>query len=271
MDLSIIIVNYFSREKLAACLRSIAQATLRGLTYEIILVENNSGEDLNYFLSSADNIKLIQSPRNLGMGGGNNLGIEAAQGEYILILNPDTLIKPGSIETLVTYLKNNPSVGIVGPKLLNPDGSLQYSCRRFPNFFLPLLRRTSLGKYFAANRDNFQMADWDHNSIAEVDWLMGSSLLFRKKIVLLDGQIWQPRFDERYFMYFEDIDLCKTAHSLGLKVIYHPEAVLIHDHARQSAKYPWYQAVIRDALARQHIISWLKYFLKWLGKNKKSS
>ncbi|MFZ4632260.1 MAG: glycosyltransferase [Patescibacteria group bacterium] len=263
MDLSIIIVNYKNKNKLEVCLDSILKAEIRDISYEIIIVENNSGEDLNSLLKLSENIKLILSEKNLGMGGGNNLGIKASQGEYILILNPDTNIQGKAIEVLFKYLKNNSEVGVVGPKLLNPDSSLQYSCSRFPSFFMPILRRTFLGKYFKLDRDKFQMREFSHNEIISVDWLMGSALMFKKKLTLSDGKIYEPNFDERYFMYFEDTDLCHTFLANGFKVIYNPEAVLIHDHARESAKYPWYKAIFRDPLAREHINSWIKYFLKW--------
>lgn len=263
MELSVIIVNYKSQEKLTACVKSLITQETVGLNYEIILVENNSGEDLSSLLSLSPRLKLVISPKNLGMGGGNNLGLEAASGEYALILNPDTLIQGAAVETLLNYLKTHPEVGIVGPKLLNPDGSLQYSCARFPRFFTPLLRRTFLGDYFAASRDRFQMIDFDHETVKEVDWLMGSALMFKRKLTCADGSIWEPKFDKLYFMYFEDTDLCRTAWRQGFKVVYHPGAILIHDHARQSAKYPWYLAVFLDPLAWRHIGSWLKYFLKW--------
>ncbi|MFA5130935.1 MAG: glycosyltransferase [Patescibacteria group bacterium] len=263
MDLSIVIVNYRSRKKLEVCLASIFQADNKNLNYEIILVENNSGEDLSDLVSGRANLRLIVSAKNLGMGGGNNLGIEAARGEYIFILNPDTIIQNGAIATLFNYLKNNPGVGIVGPKLMNTDGSLQYSCSRFPKVYMPILRRTFFGKYFAVLRDHYQMMEFDHNSIKEVDWLMGSALMFKKKLSLADGTFWEPRFDEFFFMYFEDTDLCRTAGQKGFKVVYNSEAVLTHDHARQSAKYPWYLAIFLDRLAWRHINSWIKYFYKW--------
>jgi len=263
MDLSIIIVNYKSKQKLETCLDSIFKAGTQDFNFEVVLVENNSGEDIGYLARSHSNVRLLISEKNLGMGGGNNLGIEAAKGEYVLILNPDTVIKDNALGVLLAYLKNNRDVAIVGPKLLNPDNSLQYSCSRFPKVYTPILRRTFLGKYFAVDRDHFQMMDFDHNSIKEVDWLMGSALMFSKKITLGNGKIWEPRFDELYFMYFEDTDLCRTAWRKGLKVIYHPGALMIHDHARQSAKYPWYKAIFLDRLAQRHIGSWIKYFIKW--------
>jgi len=263
MDLSIIIVNYKSKQKLDVCLDSIRNSDLGGFSYEIIVIENNSGDDLSYLKNNYPSLKLIVSSKNLGMGGGNNLGIKEAMGEYVLILNPDTFLKPESIAILLNYLKDNQGVGLVGPKLLYPDGSLQLSCSRFPSFFIPILRRTFLGDYFKKTRDRFTMSDANHNLIQPVDWLMGSCLLFRKKIITPTGKEFYPQFDERYFMYFEDTDLCKTIINNGSKVVYNPEAIVIHDHARESAKNPWYIAILKDKITWIHISSWLKYFIKW--------
>ncbi len=262
MDLSIIIVNYYSQAKLKNCLAALRAAPPVVISWEIIVVDNASGDDLG-FLAERPEIRLVRSPKNRGMGGGNNLGIEAARGRKVLILNPDTIIKGLAINTLYDYLENNPSVGIIGPKLVYPDGTLQSSCARFPSFFMPVLRRTFLGDYFADSRDSFMMNDFDHNSVRAVDWLMGSCLMFRKETIGPKGKTWRPRFDERYFMYFEDTDLCRTAWRNGLKVIYHPEVAVIHDHQRESAKNPWYVALFQDKITWIHIGSWLKYFSKW--------
>jgi GT2 family glycosyltransferase len=263
MDISIIIVNYKSQEKLKNCLQSIKKDDLSGLEYEIIIVENDSGDDLSDILTDSQEIKLIISQSNLGMGGGNNLGIKAASGDYILILNPDTVLKPKTIKVLFDYLRRHHDVGLVGPKLLYPNGSLQLSCARFPNFFVPILRRTFLGDYFKKIRDRFTMSEFDHSHIREVDWLMGSCLMFKKRIKLSSKKEFCPIFDERYFMYFEDTDLARTFRIKGLKVVYNPEAIVIHNHTRQSAKNPWYIAIFKDKLTWIHISSWFKYFIKW--------
>ena len=128
---------------------------------------------------------------------------------------------------------------------------------------MPVLRRTFLGNFFKASRDRFTMNDFDHNSIQAVDWLMGSCLMFKREINLKTGEIFKPRFDERYFMYFEDTDLGRQMAARDLKVIYNPEAVVIHDHQRESAKHAWYIAIFHDRLTWIHIFSWFKYFLKW--------
>jgi len=270
MDLSIIIVNYKSRPKLLTCLESLAAFLPAELKREIIVVENDSGDDLSDLNVKYPGLKLILSARNLGMGGGNNLGLNIASGDYILILNPDTVIKSSAVSILLDYLKSYPEVGLVGPKLLYPDGSLQYSCSKFPSFFMPILRRTFLGDYFASRRDSFMMAGFNHREIKEVDWLMGSCLMFKRQLKLPDGSVFSPRFDERYFMYFEDIDICRTIRANGFKVVYNPQAVVIHDHQRESAKHPWYIALFCDKITWIHIASWLKYFKKWGFKPRRS-
>ncbi len=263
MDLSIIIVNYKSKVKLINCLNSICLSDLGNLKYEIIVVDNNSGDNFDDFLSLFPEVKVLISKVNLGMGGGNNIGIDKASGEYILILNPDTIIKDKAIFTLWNYFKNNKGIGVIGPKLLYPDGQLQYSCSRFPRFYMPVLRRTFLGDFFPKLRDDFQMINFNHNLVSEVDWLMGSCLMFKKRISLTSGTFFEPRFDSRYFMYCEDMDFCREILTKNLKVVYNPESIVIHDHARESAKNSWYLAIFLDKLARQHIYSWLKYFIKW--------
>ena len=255
MNISVIIVNYKSKDKTQKCLESIYNSDLAGLNFETILVDNASGDNLDEFKSRYQNLQVIYSSQNLGMGGGNNLGLKEAQGEFILILNPDTLVTSAAIKILYDYIKNNPDVFVVGPKLLNPDDSLQYSCSRFPKIYTPILRRTFLGDYFKTSRDGFMMTDFDHDEVRAVDWLMGSCLLVRR-------ENWEG-FDERFFMYFEDIDLCKRVKAIGKRVVYNPAAIVVHDHQRQSARYPWYSAPFKDSLAREHIKSWFKYFWKW--------
>lgn len=253
MDISIIIVNYKSKDKLTTCLNSISQADLAGLNYEVIVVENNSGDDLSDL--SYPNLKVVISPDNLGMGGGNNLGLKNSTGEFILISNPDIIFEMDTIKKLYQYFKNDKTIGLIGPKLINPDGSLQDSCVRFPKFYIPLLRRTAIGSFFPATLDYYLMRQIDHNQIQKVDWLLGACFMVRRPKTNL--------FDERYFMYFEDVDLCRQIKNSGGEVVYYPLVSVIHDHIRASAKMAWYKALLFDPLAREHLKSAFKYFYKW--------
>jgi GT2 family glycosyltransferase len=251
IDVSVIIVNYKSKVKLLSCLRSLEKTNWYNLSHETIVVDNASGDDLR----DLKNVTIINSPINLGMGGGNNLGISNSRGEYVLILNPDTYVSSESVYLMWQHLKSHDEIGVLAPKLLNSDRTLQWSCFKFPTWYMPILRRTFLGNYFAQQRDNFTMEFISHDKTMEVDWLLGSCLFIPRKVF--------PGFDDRYFMYFEDIDLCRQIKFRGKEVVYFPETEVIHDHARQSANFPWYIAPLKDRLAREHIKSWVKYFIKW--------
>ena len=260
MDVSIIIVNYRSREKTLACLRSLREENFEGISHETIVVDNGSEDES---LESAvrevcPEAIVVASEKNLGMGAGNNLGFQRASGEFLLILNPDTLVRRGTVGVLFQFLRDREDVGIAGPKLLNPDGSLQYSCLRFPKFWTPILRRTFLGRFAAPHLARYLMADFDHENTRDVDWMIGSCLMIRADFFRKAGG-----FDERFFMYFEDTDLCRRAWRAGYRVVYFPEAVVTHDHARGSARERWYVAPFTSRLAREHIRSWMQYFLKW--------
>lgn len=260
MDLSIIIVNYKSQEKLKNCLQSIYDSNLGNLKWEIIVLENNSGDDLREITKNSNNLKLVTSHKNLGMGGGNNLGIKHSSGDFILISNPDIVFKKDCILNLFDYIKNNSNTSLVGPQLLYPDGSLQYSSAKFPKIYLPLLRRTFLGRFFPQYLNNYFLKSDSYDKIREVDWLLGACFIVRRDEFFLSAN---KLFDERFFMYFEDVDLCRRIKEGNRKVIYLPTAIAIHNHTRASARFKWYLAIFKDKLAKEHIKSWWRYFLKW--------
>lgn len=263
MDLSIIIVNYKSTKKTLVCLESIYNSKLDNLSYEVLVVDNDSKDGVETDVKSKyPQVKFIQSGKNLGMGQGNNLGINHSRGNVLVCLNADTILKPNCILTLYDYIMRHSEVGIVAPKLLNTDGTLQYSCFREYNLFTPLYRRTFLGRFNKKHLDRFLMKDFDHNAIREVAWVMGSCLVARKEVINKVGM-----FDDAFFMYFEDTDLCRRMRARGYKVMYNPNAELVHDHGRGSAKEKWYIAPFKSKLAREHIKSWIKYFIKWRKNN----
>ena len=256
MDVSIIIVNYRSREKTRGCLLSVSESNLSGIASEIIVVDNSEEPDFDEsFRREFPNISFVFGGGNVGMGQGNNSGAAIATGEFFLILNPDTIVRRDAIRTLFSLLKDREDIGIVGPKLRNPDGTLQYSCLRFPRFWTPIFRRTFLGRCATRHLGRYLMTDFDHESTRDVDWMIGSCLMIRADFYRSSGG-----FDERFFMYFEDTDLCRRAWRAGLRVVYCPEAEVIHDHARGSARARWFVAPFTSRLAREHIRSWMRYF-----------
>ncbi|NTW22057.1 glycosyltransferase family 2 protein [Candidatus Falkowbacteria bacterium] len=262
MDLSIIIVNYNTRDKTLACLASLARADFFGLEKEVILVDNDSSEPIEQDAKRAlEGLVFIKNSANVGMGAGNNVGIRQSRGEFVLVLNPDTEVEPKAIATMVYYLRQNPGTGLVGPELVYPDGTPQDSCYRYPNLVLPLVRRTFLGGFAKDYLDYYLLKNLDLKKPQAVDWIMGSCLLIRRKVLDQVGL-----FDERFFMYFEDTDLCRRINLAGFKVVYLPSARVVHHHSRASAKKHWLVALFANKMSRVHLCSLLKYSLKWKFK-----
>lgn len=259
MDLSIIILNYKTRGLLKECLKGIKLIQPK-FDYEVIVVDNGSGDGTPAMIAEYfPDVRFIETGKNLGYAKGNNLGIKVARGRYIMIMNPDIVLFSGVLERLVQFMDSHPEVGVVGPKLLNPDKSLQFSCYRFPDFWIPVVRRTPLWKLgrFQKKLNNYFMTDWDHQTTKPVDWLLGGCLLIRKKALEQIGFL-----DERYFAYFDDVDLCRSMWQKGWQAVYYPEVSVVHFHRRESAEGPWWLGIFRKA-TRIHIKSWLKFFWKW--------
>jgi len=253
MVLSIIVVSYNTREFICSCLNSIKKC-LDGLTYEIIVVDNHSVDGSCQLIhEDFPDLLLMENRENLGFAKAVNRGYKKTGGKYLLILNPDVEILPGSIDKMIHFLEEYPETGLLLPKLLNPDGSLQFSCRTFYNFLILLFRRTPLGKVFPNHRiiRKHLMMDWDHREPREVDWGLGACMLLRKEA--LGGQ---DIFDGRFFLYFEDVDLCLRLKKEGWKVVYYPEAVMIHSHWRHSARGVFNRA------KWEHLKSLIKFYLK---------
>jgi len=259
MDLSIIVLNYRTKGLLKECLKGIKLVQPK-LDYEIIVVDNASGDGTPVMMrENFPDIRFIASDKNLGYAKGNNLGIKAAYGRYIMIMNPDIVMFHGVLEKLVEFMDNHSDVGVIGPKLLNPDKSLQYSCYRFPDFWTPIYRRTPFGYFRFAKKklDDYFMKDFDHASPREVDWLLGGCLLIRRKALEDVGFL-----DERYFAYFDDVDLCRSMWEKKWKVVYYPLVSVVHFHRRESAEGYWWSGFFKK-VTRVHLASWIKYFRKW--------
>ncbi|MER3475134.1 MAG: glycosyltransferase family 2 protein [Armatimonadota bacterium] len=233
-DVSVIIVNWNTRDELRECLRSLHPSLHPDVQAEIIVVDNASWDDSVAMVKREfPEVKLIENRLNEGFGKAHNRAAQVAQGRYLLLLNSDARAHPGALKQLVDYADAHPDVGIIAPKVLNPDGSLQYSCRRFPVYEAGLFRNTLLGRLFPQNRfvRDYLMTDFDHAHTMEVDWVSGCAMMIRR-------ETWHQLggFDEQFFMYCEDVDLCWRAHEAGWKVVYHPDAVVTHAIGRSTDK-----------------------------------
>jgi len=224
-ELSIIIVSWNVKELLKGCLQSIFKFQ-NNLALEVIVVDNASSDStVEMIKKEFPNVKVIANTNNLGFAAANNQGIKESTGEYLLILNPDTKIIKDSLKKMLDFIKQNNQVGIAGFKHVNPDFTLQPSVRRFPNFWPLFFILTKIYKIFPklpAVEDYFAK-DLDYKIPQPVDQVAGSCMLIRKKVLEQIGL-----FDEKFFIWFEEVDLCKRAKSAGLEVWYTPIAEIIH-------------------------------------------
>lgn len=260
MDISIVILNYKTRGLLKQCLKGILLQRLP-FRYEIIVVDNNSGDGTDEMMRSEfRDVRFLQAGTNGGFAAGSNLGIRAASGRYLLVLNPDIAVLGNAIERMYHFMDANQKVGLCAPKLLNPDGSVQTSCREFPSILTILLRRSPLGSLPWAKKRlrKFLMLDWDHATNTPVDWVLGACMMVRRTALEKVGLM-----DERFFLYFEDVDWCRRFWQEGFPVYYlGAEAELVHYHQRLSAVNPGLTGFLSYP-TRVHMMSGIKYFSKY--------
>ena len=228
MDVSIIIINYNTFQLTSECIRSVIAFT-KEISYEIILVDNASTEcDADIFREKFPEIILVKSQKNGGFAYGNNLGIERASGKFILLLNSDTILTEESISKTVEYASKNPNAGVIGCRMIFPDGDIQYTARRFRSIqwelldlfrFIPMLNpyksraKLMLGKYFR------------HDENINCDWVNGAFFLFPKKIL---SRLPGNKLDDRFFMYGEDHLWCAQIKKLGYNILFFAGTTIIH-------------------------------------------
>jgi hypothetical protein len=218
---SIIIVTFNCKNMVAALLDCFTESI-----YEIIVVDNNSIDGtVEYLTKICKDEKVIRLPKNVGFGAANNIGASIGKGEYLLFLNPDILLPESAIQGMCEYLSNNINVAVVGCKLKNNDGSLQLSCHREPTLLKNIHSRLRLEKIFSGNYIGgyYNYSYWDHNEIKEVDYVCGAAFMIRK-----NDFINNKGFDEKYFLYCEEVDLCKRLRKKGRKIIYLPYIEMTH-------------------------------------------
>lgn len=235
-DLTVVIVNYNALTHVRRCLDSLIAGTA-GVDWEAIVVDNASRErGIERLRADYPQVRVVRRMVNGGFAVGANVGLRAMRAEAALLLNPDTVVQPGAAAALLSYARAHPDVGMVGPRIENPDGSLQLSCRAFPSLWTGLFNRYSLLTRLAPrNRYSsaYLMTDTDHTVTRDVDWLSGAALLIPRRTVERVGL-----FDERYFFAIEDVDYCRRVHDAGLRVVYHPAAVVTHRIGASSATMP---------------------------------
>lgn len=226
--LTICIVTYNSSKFIRKCLSNI-----KG--WKIIIIDNNSTDNTLKIIKKY-NVEIIENKKNLGYGKAANIGIKRAKTKYVLLINPDVYIDHNNIKKMLKYMERHPECDILGPKLLDINKNIDFSCRRFPTFLALFGNRTGL---FKNQTDKYLMKDFNHNEILRVDWIIGGCMMFKRKYL----------FDERYFLYFEDTDFC-----MNKRAYYNPECEAIHLCQRESKKK------IKPFL--WHVSSYIKFLFK---------
>lgn len=234
MDLSIIIVNYNTAQLIDNAIQSVKE-NVRGLDYEIIVVDNNSSDNsVELIARKYPEITLIPNNFNAGFTKANNQGYEVSKGKAILLLNPDTKVIGEAINLMYTRLSAEDNIGIVGPKLFYPSGNLQYSCRPFPDLGIQLLQSLFLPNILPKSPvfGRYKMSWWDHNADRDVDWVSGACLMIKRELVENYGLL-----DEGFFMYCEEVDLCYRVKEHGFRVVYIHGAEVIHYEGESSKQF----------------------------------
>ncbi|GAX59194.1 glycosyl transferase [Candidatus Scalindua japonica] len=231
-DLTISIVNYNSKEHILKCIESI-YAHGEGIDIDVYVVDNNSTDgSVDDIKKNYPDVKLIMNNENRGFGDANNQVLKRFNSRYCLITNPDIIILSGTLQELVKFMDANKDAGAVGCKVLNPDRSLQYSCRRYPSFIMSISRGLLIDSIFPNNKiiKKYLMMDSEHDKVMPVEWLTGCCLMVRHETIKEVGT-----FDKNFFMYFEDVDICRRINK-NWKVYYLPDVQMIHGYQSNSRR-----------------------------------
>jgi N-acetylglucosaminyl-diphospho-decaprenol L-rhamnosyltransferase len=228
-DLSIVIVSWNVRALLADCLESIR--TGDGLSVEVIVVDSDSGDGTPDMVRDRfPAVQLVEPGSNVGFTKGNNIGIQASQGRFVLLLNPDTRVLGGALEKMVGYMDDHEKDGALGPQLLNDDMTVQSSRRRFPTLKTAFFESTWLQPYAPRKvLDDYYMRDHQDDRISPVDWVQGAALLVRREVIEQVGPM-----DEGFFMYSEELDWQRRIKAAGWEIVYYPEAQIVHYGGKSS-------------------------------------
>lgn len=257
---SIIIVNYNTKKFIISCLRSIEKYASKEA--EIIVVDNASVDgsvrEIKNFTLHHSPFTLIENRENMGFAKAVNQGIKASTGDYLFILNPDTKLTTGVIDQLLEFTLDNSNVGVVAPRLLNHDGSIQESCYHEPTFW------GAIKEYFLNIKGSFTKYALKSDHPVQVDAVVGAAMFIPRQVVNKTGM-----FSEKYFMYFEDLDYCRRVRLTGLQVYYLPTARIFHEHGAVTKTVPQ-QAItwlVESSKIYHGIIKhYLLNFILWLGQ-----
>ena len=263
-DVSVIIVSYNTRELLRECIESILCEQGDGLAVEVIVVDNASADGSAAMVAEQfPQVRLIANPDNRGFGAACNQGLEIAQGRYALILNADIRAQPGALQRLVAFMDAHPDAAVCGGQLRYPDGRIQPSCARDLTLWWVFCEQSMLAKLFPRTRlfGGYWRTHWDFSATIETEQVMGACMMLRRPF---------PRFDEDYFLYCEDTDLCYRVRQAGGKIYYVHDAVFVHylgaSGGPQRAQMVIYYNRGKERYFRKFHGAWQARVCRWLNK-----
>lgn len=263
--LSLIILNYCQKDFCERCLQSIFESEIQ-VPFEVILIDNASPTRCGKELQKkwGEKVKVVLNDENLGFGRAHNAVLDIIEGEYTVLVNPDTEVEKDTIQKLYEYIKSHHEAGIVAPQLYYPSGAIQDSYRRFPTPLKMLIKRTFWKKIFKKTMSDYMLKDFDTNTTQTVDWVVGAFLIIKTELFQTIGG-----FDDRYFLFLEDTDLCREVWKRGKEVVYYPKTKALHNDERLSGGN--LLTALKKKSFRYHIASAIKYFLKWGLKTPQSA
>ena len=272
VEISAIIVSYNGRRFLPNCLSTL-EDNLHLLSHEILLVDNGSTDDsVSFVQSSFPDVIVVENDSNLGFARAVNIGIKKASGEYLYILNQDLRFHAGATERLLARLKSDPQIGMIGPKYVGFDGKLQWSARAFPTYRHIIYEALLLSRLFPRHREfsSWRMGWFDHEHEMEVDQPMGSAMLIPRDVVDKVGS-----FDEKFPIFFNDVDYCRRMRDAGYVLLYFPDAVVEHFRGASTGRRPigmkieslfsMYRYIRKYARPREWPLLWLCGLLLLIG------
>ena len=262
VDVSIVIVSFNTKDLTRQCLEHV-QKHAAAVRHEVLVVDNASGDgSADMVAAEFPRVHLVRSNENKGFAGGNNPAMKIARGRYILLLNSDAFLAEGVLEKTIDYMDDHPRIGVLGCRLTDPDGTLQPSARMLPGPLNKILHITGLAARFSKSKF-FGRVDytwWDHSEPRTVGWVVGAYFLIRRETMENIGVL-----DERYFLYFEEIDYCLTARRAGWEVVFYPHAEIVHIGGQSTIKVPGKISAKGRQMVSIRLTSEFRYYRKMYG------
>lgn len=256
---TVLVLNTREPLNTVRCVQALQKQTMAA-KLEILVIDNHSNDDsigiLRNRLAQFKNVRVLESNKNAGFGGGYAIGIRQAQGKYLVINNPAKILEPNAIELMMKRMEQDETIGIIAPKLVHEDGTIRSSARSFPHLSDVILKRALPGSERSKGVRRYLQSDVSPNEERTTDWVIGGCMMMRTELMKELGG-----FDKRFFLFFEDMDLCRRVRQMGKSVLYYPTAVAIDKKQRLSEMPLWKLPFKRTG--RAHIASAVKYFAKW--------